>query len=147
MRSFRFQGGFAAIAAVFLIVILAGMGAFMLTFSNTQQITSAQDIEGTRGYWAARAGLDWGIGGMMAAAVPSPCPASSTNFSTTLSTTLSTTFDGGFTVTVRCSGGDYAEATANRSIYQFTSTASNNSAVGSINYVERSVSASIEIQI
>lgn len=141
MRSFRFQGGFAALAAVFLIVVLAAMGAFMLTFSNTQQITSAQDLQGTRGYWAARAGLDWGIGGMMAAVAPSPCPASPT--------TLSTTFDGGFTVTVTCSRADYAEAsaTANRFIYQFTSVASNNAAVGSINYVERSVSASIEIQI
>lgn len=58
----RPQQGFAAIAAIFLVVILAALGAFMLTFSNTQQLASAQDLQGSRAYWAARAGLEWGIG-------------------------------------------------------------------------------------
>ena len=57
MKMSRFhQQGFAAIAAVFLVVVLAALGAFMVTFSNTQQLTSAQDVQGSRAYWAARGG-------------------------------------------------------------------------------------------
>ena len=54
------QHGFAVIAAIFLVVVLAALGGFMVTFSNTQQLTSAQDLQGSRAYWAARAGLGWG---------------------------------------------------------------------------------------
>src|SRR6218665_3298225 len=64
--------GFAAVAAIFLVVVLAALGAFMLTFSNTQQLTSAQDIQGTRADWAARAGLEWGIN--KTATVTNACP-------------------------------------------------------------------------
>ena len=40
------QKGFAAVAAVFLVVGLAALGAFMVSLSNTQQVTSAQDTMG-----------------------------------------------------------------------------------------------------
>ena len=53
------QRGFVLVAAVFLLVVLAALGAFMVTFTNTQQLASAQDVQGSRAYWAARAGLEW----------------------------------------------------------------------------------------
>ncbi|MES2878127.1 MAG: hypothetical protein V4713_06870 [Pseudomonadota bacterium] len=132
------QHGFAAIVAIFLVVVLAALGGFMLTFSNTQQLTSAQDMQGTRAYWAARAGLEWGIGSVSGGAVPPDCPAASTD--------LATVFDGGLTVTVTCSRADYTEAStvANRFIYQFTAVARSAGAPGSVGYIERSVSASME---
>lgn len=133
------QQGFAAIAAVFLVVVLAALGAFMVTFSNTQQLTSAQDVQGSRAYWAARAGLEWGIGSVVAsAAVPPGCPASPT--------ALAATFDGGFTVTVTCNRTDYTEAAAapNRFVYQLTAIARTAGAPGSVGYIERSISASLE---
>jgi MSHA biogenesis protein MshP len=137
------QHGFAAIAAIFLVVILAALGAFMLTFSNTQQLTSAQDLQGTRAYWAARAGLEWGIGSVVAstsAGTMEPgCSASST--------TVGTNFDGGFTVIVQCAKARYTEASAsaNRFIFQFTSEATTAGVgVGSVGYVQRSLSASME---
>lgn len=133
------QHGFAAIVAIFLVVVLAALGGFMLTFSNTQQLTSAQDLQGTRAYWAARAGLEWGIGSVAGSvAVPPDCPAASK--------VLPTAFDGGLTVTVTCSRADYTEAAAapNRFIYQFTAVARSAGAPGSVGYIERSVSASME---
>lgn len=139
MKTSKTQSGFAAIAAIFLVVILAALGAFMVTFSNTQQLTSAQDLQGTRAYWAARAGLEWGIGSVVASAsTPPACPASST--------TLATTFDGGFSVTVTCSRADYTEASAsaNRFIFQITSVAKTAGSPGSVGYIERSISASME---
>jgi len=136
MKKMSQQHGFAAIAAIFLVVILAALGAFMVTFSNTQQLTSAQDLQGSRAYWAARAGLEWGIGSVAAdAGIPPVCPASPT--------TLATNFDGGFTVKVTLCRSDYTEATLTKSIYQVTSLASTGS-VGSIGFIERSMSASLE---
>ena len=124
------QQGFAAIAAIFLVVVLAALGGFMLTFSNTQQLTSAQDVQGSRGYWAARAGLEWGIASTVAA-----CPASP-------KTLIIDTFN----VVITCTSQAYTEAapTPNVNIFQFTSVASSAGAVGSVGYIERSLSASLE---
>ena len=74
------QRGFAAIAAIFLVVVLAALGGFMLTFSNTQQLTSAQDVQGSRAYWAARAGLEWGIASATASCPHTRKPSSSGYF-------------------------------------------------------------------
>ena len=137
----RPQSGFAAIAAIFLVVLLAALGAFMLTFSNTQQLTSAQDLQGSRAYWAARAGLEWAVGSVN----PQPsatalCPASPQALPLGAGT-----FEGGFNVVVTCSLLAYDEAGESRKIFQFTSVASLPGAVpGSIGYVERSLSASME---
>jgi MSHA biogenesis protein MshP len=142
------QHGFAAIAAIFLVVVLAALGGFMVTFSNTQQLTSAQDLQGTRAYWAARAGLEWGIGSVVAsttAGTTTPvCPTSPTSSTTT----IGTNFDGGFTVVVKCRHDDYTEgsASANRFIFQFTSESTSGGSVGSVGYIQRSVSASMECQ-
>jgi MSHA biogenesis protein MshP len=143
-KQHRAQNGFAAIAAIFLVVVLAALGTFMVTFSNTQQLTSTQDLQGTRAFWAARAGLEWGVGAVSAVAVPS---------SITSSTCGNTLSVDGFSVTVTCTvnGGSgapytpYVEAGQNRSIVRVTSVASLAGAVvGGIGYIERSVTASIE---
>jgi MSHA biogenesis protein MshP len=139
----RLQHGFAAIAAIFLVVVLAALGGFMLTFFNTQQLTSAQDIQGTRAYWAARAGLEWGLSRVAASTtagtIAPTCPASST--------TVSSNFDGGFSVLVNCQQSDYTEGPSgpNHFIFQFTSVAtSTTGAPGSVGYIQRSVSSSME---
>jgi MSHA biogenesis protein MshP len=69
------QHGFAAIAAIFLVLVLAAFGAFMVSFSNTQHLNTARDVQGSRAYWAARAGLEWGVAGVFAT---SACAAPST---------------------------------------------------------------------
>jgi len=122
------QRGFAALAAVFLVVTMAAMGAFMLSFSNTQHLTSAQDLLGVRAYWAAQGGLEWGLAG-----ATTTCPASPTSL------TLE-----GYSVVITCSLTTYTEAGENRLIFVFQSTASSNAAVGTSGYIERSVSARLE---
>lgn len=128
MKSKPTQRGFAAIAAIFLVVILAALGAFMVTFSNTQQLTSAQDFQGTKAYWAARAGLEWGLA---SANVSSACPSSSP-FAVD-----------GITVTVNCNLATYSEAVASVKLIQLTAVA-RSGAAGSVSYIERSVSATLE---
>jgi MSHA biogenesis protein MshP len=136
--------GFALPSAIFLLVILALLGAFMLTVANTQQLTSAQDVQGVRAYRAARMGLEWAAARLCGASadcsVPlTACPAAST--------VLDTAPDG-FGVTVTCTMNSYNEAgpagNVARSVFWITSTASGGGAVGSIGYVERSLNAFIE---
>jgi len=132
------QSGFAAIAAIFLVVVLAALGGFMLTFSNTQQLTSAQDIQGSRAYWAARAGLEWGIGRVSAAATASAVTAATCTTATPLSID-------GFSVTVSCTGAGapYVEAAADKYIFHINSVAFVGT-TGTLGRIERSISASME---
>ena len=145
----RTQQGFAAIAAVFLVVVLAALGAFMVTFSNTQQLTSAQDIQGSRAYWAARAGLELGIGSVVAS-VGTPGvtePDTTASICTNTDRAVGANFDGGFTVIVRCVKAAYTEAAAspNRFIFQFTSEATaTGRSPGTVGYIQRSISVSME---
>lgn len=132
--------GFAAVAAIFLVVLLAALGGFMLTFSNTQQLTSAQDIQGSKAYWAARAGLEWGIGRVSAVASASGVAANTCN-------TVAPLTVNGFSVTVTCSGfgAPYVEAGVDTYIFQITSVATAGSH-GTIGRIERSLSVSMERQ-
>jgi MSHA biogenesis protein MshP len=123
------QTGFAAVAAIFLVVVLAAMGAFMVSISNSQQISSAQDIQGTRAYWAAQGGLEWGVA---AANALSACPAPSTALSLD-----------GFAVSVTCTPNVYVEGAKTVTLLRLRSLA-NAGTPGSVTYVERSVSAGLE---
>ena len=138
--------GFAIISAIFLLVTLAALGAFMLTLSNTQQVTSTQDLQGLRAYRAARMGMEWAAAAISAA--PTACP---TGSAASPWLTLDKTPDG-FTVVVACTlNADptgatlYNEGTGvDRRIFWITSTASSGGAVGGIGYTERQLSAFME---
>lgn len=56
----RRQSGFAIVAAVFILVVLAALGAYIVSTSNTQSLTQAQDVMNSRVQQAARAGIEWG---------------------------------------------------------------------------------------
>jgi len=53
------QRGFSLISAIFLLVVLAGLGAVMVTFSTAQHQSLAIDLLGSRAYQAAQAGIEW----------------------------------------------------------------------------------------
>jgi MSHA biogenesis protein MshP len=130
------QKGFAAIAAIFLIVVLAALGGFMLTFSNAQHVSSAQDAQGSRAYWAAMAGLEWGMGSVVLGSVSCPAPPGVLANNLSIDT---------MRVVISCSARAYAEAGTTRTLYQLNSVASPSGvAAGSVAYVERSVSAVLE---
>ncbi len=60
-RSNRDQRGFTAVTAIFILVVLTALGAFILSVSTGQQIGSALDVQGVRTYEAARSGVEWGL--------------------------------------------------------------------------------------
>lgn len=131
------QNGFAAIAAIFLVVILAALGGFMLTFSNSQQLTSAKDVQGSRAYWAARAGLEWAIVALPASPALCVKPVAAPP----------TPIDG-FTITINCSVATYTDTGitpgVSPQIFLITSIANSAGSPGTVGYIERSVSASVE---
>lgn len=54
------QRGFSLVTAIFLLVVIAGLGVFAVTLSTTQHQSQAMDVLGKRAYQAARAGIEWG---------------------------------------------------------------------------------------
>lgn len=75
----RVQHGVSLVAAIFLLLLMAGLAAFMASILSATHVNLAADIGGSRAYQAARAGAEWGIFQLdpNAAAVGLPgCPAS-----------------------------------------------------------------------
>ena len=87
--------GFAIVSAIFILVVLAALGAFIVNVSTSQQIGSALDVQGVRAYQAARAGIEWGLYRQLQAG---SC-AATTSFVAAASTLSA------FTVTVTCTPG------------------------------------------
>ena len=58
-RAPRTESGFVLPTAIFLLVILAALGGYMVSLSRTSHLSSALDIQGARAYQAARAGIEW----------------------------------------------------------------------------------------
>lgn len=71
--------GFALILALFLIVSLAAIGAYLLSVSNVQVESGIKDEQAARAYQAARAGLDWGAYQVLRAGA---CPGTTITFPT-----------------------------------------------------------------
>jgi MSHA biogenesis protein MshP len=106
--------GFAIVSAIFILVVLAVLGAFIVNISTSQQIGSALDVQGVRAYQAARTGIEWGLYRQLR---DGSCPgaAAPTSFSPAAAM-LS-----GFTITVTCSA--VADTHGGPTTYQLRSTA------------------------
>lgn len=121
-------------AALFIIVTLAAIGAYLLTISTGQVAAASQDEQAAKAYQAARTGIDWGAYRVL---INSSCVASQTIQLQTGGGGLS-----GFWVQVDCSlVGAESEGGAPVNVYLITATGCNRSACGSANteptYVER----------
>ena len=134
----RADAGFVLPTAIFLLVILAALGAYMVTLSRTSHISSALDVQGARAYQAARVGIEWAawqvVDPQNLQPAPTPCPVSPTTL------TLGGTF-GAFTVEVSCTLTLETDGTDTVAVYQIVSTASSGVA-GELDYVERQIQAS-----
>lgn len=127
--------GFAAIAAIFILVVLALLGAALVSIFGGQQRGSAYDALGMQAYQAARAGIEFGAN---RALVASSCPAS-TSFA--LPGTLSA-----FTVRVDCASSVHTEGATSVTVYRLTATACNRATcpgTSDATYVERELRMTI----
>lgn len=129
------ERGFSLVAAIFLLVIMSALGAFMLSISTMQQTTSTQDLQGSKAYQAARAGIEWGAYQILTPANLYTCPGA-----TVLPALGGALVD--FSVTVSCNSADFVEGGNTVRVYQLTS----NAVFGifpSPNFISRSMSATI----
>jgi MSHA biogenesis protein MshP len=60
-RRLRRGKGVGLVTAIFLLVVLAGLGVAMVSISSAQHTASGLDVQGARAYQAARAGIEWGL--------------------------------------------------------------------------------------
>lgn len=121
-------GGFALPTAIFLLVVMAALGGFMMNFSTNTAINSAQDVQGTRVYWAARAGVEWAVSSILYAGNCDNPPVS---------------FEG-FAVSIVCTSDAHDENGTVRTIWRVVATANSTGAAGALGYVERELSATVE---
>lgn len=133
----RAQQGFTMVTAIFILVVLAALAAAIAVISTTQQIGSANDIQGAKAYQAARAGIEWGVYQVTRSSI---C-AASTNF------TLTPASLSDFTITVTCE--TFADASSGPTVHRITSTACNRPSGSACpgtpgtNYIERRLAVSI----
>lgn len=127
--------GFAIVSAIFILVVLAALGAFIMNVSTSQHMGSALDVMGVRAYHAARAGIEWGLFRVQATPAYNfgytstnqntrACPAATTSFAPAAATLA------GFVVTVTCTRTPVNDAPANNpnnspAVYLVVSTACN----------------------
>lgn len=138
MSPSRNQRGFSIPAAIFIIVILAALGAFLATIGSSQHLGYAQDVTGAHALQAARAGVEWGVYQVIDH-TPNPNPvtfptvfASACRTAGSSSGNITYTSANGqtFSVLIECrsSGPFYDGSTTPLYSYQLTATACNDSA-------------------
>lgn len=162
MRRRAQQDGFAYIAAVVFMVVLAGLAAAVLRLNGTQQATVGGALTGMRASQAARGGLEWAFYQLRAGAT-APCTNIGDGSAARPGTTLNDFAAGrGIRVTVLCEWREYGEGDVydaasgsavgqRKRIFELTATACNgaaancpdNASVAGADYVERRRSASI----
>lgn len=129
--------GFAAITAIFIVIVLGGLGIVIATISAGQQRASTFDLNGVRAYQAARAGIEFGAFDSLRNNAVN-CPSGGTTIA--LSGALT-----GFWVTVACTGTSHTEA-ALMTVYNITATGCNRSAcpgAPDATYVERQLQLTV----
>jgi MSHA biogenesis protein MshP len=132
--------GFVLPTAVFLLVVMAALAAYMVRTFTLLRSDFNMSLQGAFAYQAALAGLEWGnyqaldplyAWSASSSSLPA-CPATTTL--TNLSGSMS-----GFSVTVSCTGGGastYTEGNHLVAVYRFSSKASLGTA-STAGYVER----------
>jgi len=129
------QAGFTLVTALFLLVVVAGLSVYMITIRNVQQSTVLYAQQGARAMQAAHAGIEWGI---YEAVVNGNCIANPPF--TASGNTLSA-----YSITVNCTSSTHDEAGVSIITYVLTSSAQTG-ALGTLDYVYRSLRASVSIQ-
>ena len=111
--------GFLIPSAIFLLVIMAGLAAVLVTVSSGQQQGAAQDVVGARAYQAARSGLEWGFYHTLVPVGAAPaCPVEQ-------NVALDAAVFPGLSLTVRCDDVSNGETEAGVPVvfYKITATA------------------------
>jgi len=109
----RRERGFALPAALFLLVVLGGLSAWLMRTTQLSLGQDALELESERAYQAAQAGLE---AGLYELSVNSNCASQNIAFTGNLTR---------FTASVSCSATTFDEGGTTHTLYQVTSVACN----------------------
>ncbi|MBI2994809.1 MAG: pilus assembly protein MshP [Gammaproteobacteria bacterium] len=127
------ERGFSLVTAIFLLVVVAAIGTFMVTIGTTQQQTSLLSVLSSRALYAADSGMEWAIATVLNT---DACFGSPTTF------TLGGGAASGYSVTGTCAVSSHTEGPDTYNVFSLSATASLGSA-GSPEYIRRSVRATV----
>jgi MSHA biogenesis protein MshP len=142
--------GFTLVSMLFILVVLAALGAALAGISVRQQLGSAADLDSARALQGARAGLEWAAFEVLRN--PPPPAAAPGCFATT---SFSAAGLGGITITVSCtrtpSSGTLSDGATPLAFFQLVATACNVPSGGAcphagtppVTYVERQLAATV----
>ena len=125
------QRGFALVTALFLIVVLAGLGLVAVKLSAAQSQTVSLSIQAARAFQAAQSGIEYGAYQALAAG---SCAATSFTYT-----------EGGLsgiTVDVSCTASTHGEGASITSVYALQAFA-RYGAYGTPDYVSRRIRATV----
>jgi len=136
------EAGFSLVAAIFLMVVLAALGAFAVQVAMTQYQSATSELLMARAQAAAQAGIEYGANVALQRAVPSCLPTNTLNLTRTAGALA------GFVVNVTCTSTThqiYTGATpTNYTVYTLAATASEGT-YGSQDYVTRTVTRNVTL--
>jgi MSHA biogenesis protein MshP len=125
------QQGFSLVSAVFLLVVLAGLGAYAVRLSTLQQQTVTAGLRGAQAFQAARTGAAWGAYRALNAGV---CANGTLN--------LTEGAASGFRVSVQCTQSVHTEGASTVRVFVFDVRAEAG-AYGGPDYVSRRLQTKI----
>ncbi len=132
-QAIRPQRGVALVVALFVIVVLAGLGLFAMRIGNGQQQSVNLDLLGARAEAAASAGIEYGANQALrhanCAAAPPPLALNQGALT-------------GFSVQVGCTASTYVVNGVSYQVYAVTATATRG-VYGTPSYVSRQTSRSV----
>ena len=126
------QAGFSLVAVIFLIVVLAALGAFAVQIAMTQYQAASTEMLEARTQAAAEAGIEYGTNVALQRAT---CAGTKT-------LNLTQAAFKGFVVTVTCNATTHQVAGQNYPVYALTAAATNSS-YGEPEYVARNVTGNV----
>ncbi|NRR31871.1 pilus assembly PilX N-terminal domain-containing protein [Oxalobacteraceae bacterium] len=100
-RTSRHAAGVGLVTAIFLLVVLAGLGVAIVSVVTGQQSSAALDQQGARAYQAARAGIEWAMWSHLRSGTPLPCQLAGTA-ATSFAMPPQASSLAAFTVTISC---------------------------------------------
>jgi len=144
MIHFRTQNGFSLVSAIFLLIVLASLGAYMVTIGSTNRATSTAALQGARAYQAARSGIDWSVFQLNPPILQVDARPACDNDIDGATVALTAPGLNGFTVTTTCNWTGYSEkGSDNVTVYTLGSTATSGGNYGDPDFVQRRITATI----
>ena len=131
MRYEHQNSGFTLIQAIFIIVVLGMLGAFMVTMFGVQSRTTTLSHQGIRAYYAAQSGLEWAKNRTL---TTNKCTAVNKNGTWSINN---------FEVNASCTSETYTEGSDDIQWFRLNATAKYDVSPESPDYVQRKVTVQL----